>query len=131
MKSIFDKCKESARKSVKAKINQALLRILKKKQQSHFLNKTSVEGGTRPCCWFRVVAVKMFPFLKKTRNRLPLKNSKNLQTSCNFPRETRHRCFPVNLQNFKEQLFYRIPQGDYGFLTLIQNYEDSKTCCER
>ena len=43
MKSNFDKCKESARKAVKAKISKTLLRIfLKNEQQSHFLNKTSV-----------------------------------------------------------------------------------------
>ena len=42
MKSIFDECEESARKTVTAKINKSLLRIVLKKQQSGFLNKTSV-----------------------------------------------------------------------------------------
>ena len=95
--------------------------FLKNKQQRHFLNKTSGEGCTRPCFWFRVVAIKnIFPFLKKTRNSLPLKISKNLQNPATFLGRLWHRCFPVNLQHFQEQPFYRIPQGDYCFLTLIQ-----------
>ena len=41
-KSIFDEGKESARKTKKAKFNEALLRIVFKKHLSEFLNKTSV-----------------------------------------------------------------------------------------
>ena len=42
MKSIFDICKESARKTVKAKVNEAFLSTsYVYKQQSDFLNKTS------------------------------------------------------------------------------------------
>ena len=39
MKSIFDQRKESARKTVKAKINETLLTIVLKKHQSNVLNK--------------------------------------------------------------------------------------------
>ena len=39
---IFVEGKESARKTKKAKFNEALLRIVLKKHQSDFLNKTSV-----------------------------------------------------------------------------------------
>ena len=42
IKSIFDEHKESARKTVNVKINKTLLRIVLKKQQGNFLNKTSV-----------------------------------------------------------------------------------------
>ena len=41
-----------------------------------------------------------------------------------------HRCFPVNFASFLTETFLRLPRGDC-FLTLIQNYEDFKTCCER
>ena len=42
IKSIFDEGKESARKTKKVKFNEALLRIVLKKHQSVFLNKTLV-----------------------------------------------------------------------------------------
>ena len=95
MKFIFDKCKESARKTLKTNIAYLCWRYFQKnKQQSHFLNKTSVQGCTRNCFWFRVAAVF---FSEKSWNRLPLKISKNLQASCNFPGETPVEMF---LRNF-------------------------------
>ena len=105
IKSSFGKCKESAKKSVKAKIKQTLLRIfLKNEQRSHFLNKTSVEGSTRSCFWFRVVAIKtVFPFLKKKKNTkqiAPWQFRKICRHPATFLGRLRHRCSPVNLQNF-------------------------------
>ena len=63
--------------------------------------------------------------------KLPLKILENLQAPCCFlRRDSGIVLFLWILWNFQEQLFYRLSHVD-RFLTLIQSFEDSKTCCER
>ena len=47
------------------------------------------------------------------------KNLANFRPATSLKKRLQHRCFPVNLLNFQEHLFYRTPPGDC-FLVLFQ-----------